>query len=66
MSLRKKMARPTPLLALRVDVLSRDFERLELPTPSIDGTGKRKVDGELAATRLGSTATEKWANVRAL
>lgn len=29
-----------------------------------DGTGKRKVDGSLAATRLGSTATESWANER--
>ena len=29
-----------------------------------DGTGKRKVDGSLAATRLGSTATEAWSNER--
>ena len=50
-----------PLLALSADVLANDFGRLVvLP---VDGTGKRKVDGELAATRLGSTATEKWANV---
>ena len=31
---------------------------------STEATGKRKVDGSLAATRLGSTATEAWANER--
>ena len=31
---------------------------------SIDATGKRKVDGSKAATRLGSSATEKWGNER--
>ena len=30
----------------------------------VSGTGKRKVDGELAATRLGQPATEKWTNER--
>ena len=29
-----------------------------------DATGKRKVDGSLAATRLGQTTTERWANER--
>ena len=31
---------------------------------SIEATGKRKVDGSKAATRLGSSATEKWGNER--
>ena len=31
---------------------------------STEAPGKRKVDGSLAATRLGSTATERWANER--
>ena len=30
----------------------------------IAGTGKRKVDGELAETRLGRPATQRWANER--
>ena len=30
----------------------------------IAGTGKRKVDGELAATRLGKPVTVRWANER--
>lgn len=54
----------TPFLPLSIDSLQASFARsvsLTLPT---DGTGKRKVDGTLAATRLGSTATEKWANER--
>ena len=29
-----------------------------------DATGKRKVDGSLAATRLGQTTTQRWANER--
>ena len=35
-----------------------------LKTEDIDGTGKRKVDGSLAATRLGQSTSEKWANER--
>jgi hypothetical protein len=31
---------------------------------SIEATGKRKVDGSKAATRLGSSATETWGNER--
>ena len=31
---------------------------------AIEGTSKRKVDGSLAATRLGSSTTERWANER--
>jgi len=30
----------------------------------IDATRKRKVDGSLAATRLGQTTTQRWANER--
>ena len=30
----------------------------------IEGTGKRKIDGSKAATRLGSSATQSWANDR--
>ena len=30
----------------------------------IAGTGKRKADGELAATRLGKPVTDRWANER--
>ena len=52
------MAPPVPLLALRLEALSYDIDRLDLRSPPVDGTGKRKVDGELAATRLGSTATD--------
>ena len=33
-------------------------------TMSIAGTGKRKIDGSYAATRLGQTITSKWANER--
>ena len=33
-------------------------------TLDISGTGKRKINGEYAATRLGSAMTEKWANER--
>ena len=33
-------------------------------TVSIGGSGKRKVDGEYAATRLGNAMTGKWANER--
>ena len=33
-------------------------------TLDIAGTGKRKIDGEYAATRLGSAMTNRWANER--
>ena len=33
-------------------------------TMSIAGTGKRKVDGSYATTRLGQTITSRWANER--
>ena len=31
---------------------------------SIDGTGKRKLDGEYADTRLGKSVSLRWANER--
>ena len=33
-------------------------------TVDIAGTGKRKIDGECAATRLGGAMTSRWANER--
>ena len=33
-------------------------------TMSIAGTGKRKIDGSYATTRLGQTITSRWANER--
>jgi len=35
----------------------------ELPVPT-DGTGKRKIDGNYAETRLGKAVTSRWANER--
>ena len=53
-----------PLVALSTDSLADAFaRRLALVTPTA-GTGKRKVDGSKAATRLGSTVTEAWCNER--
>ena len=40
------------------------FAELFRHTASIEGTGKRKVDGEYAATRLGKPATTEWLNER--
>ena len=37
---------------------------LFLKSIDIGGTGKRKVDGELAETRLGRPATQRWSNER--
>jgi hypothetical protein len=55
-------ARMLPVLPLSTDALAAAVEeRLVLDT---DATGKRKVDGRLAATRLGQSATERWANER--
>jgi len=53
-----------PLLALPIDALSDAFSAALTTGEAVDATKKRKVDGTLAATRLGSTATEKWANER--
>ena len=63
-----------PLLALplgappaaSVEALAVELSRLLRPdTADVDvNTGKRKVDGSRAATRIGVTATERWANER--
>ena len=63
-----------PLLELRlgappagtaVDALASDFSRLLRSHADVGvNTGKRKADGSRAATRIGATATEKWANER--
>ena len=51
-----------PILPLSTDALTDALdEHLVLET---DATGKRKVNGELAATRLGQSASERWANER--
>ena len=52
--------------ASAVDLLAADLSRLlRADTADVDvNTGKRKVDGTRAATRIGATATEKWANER--
>ena len=53
-----------PILTLSTTDLLHPFETvLSLHVP-IDATGKRKVDGSKAASRLGSSATEKWSNER--
>ena len=46
----------------RLDVVL--FADLFNRSASIDGTGKRKADGEYADTRLGKPATLKWAHER--
>ena len=53
-------ARPPPSNRLDVALLPVLFHRCV----SIDGTGKRKIDGEYAETRLGKSVTLKWANER--
>ena len=56
-----------PLLPMDPLELAHAFDRTLSFTDhvmSIDATKKRKVDGTLAATRLGQAATEKWANER--
>jgi hypothetical protein len=52
--------------ASAVDSLAVDLSRLLRPDAAdVDvNTGKRKVDGSRAATRIGATTTERWANER--
>ena len=57
-----------PFLNLSIDALARTIDAA-LPhrwrrDRRFDATKKRKVDGTLAATRLGSTATERGCNER--
>ena len=53
MSVRQRKTEQLPSLAL-----------LFHQTVDISGTGKRKIDGEYAASRLGSAMTNRWANER--
>ena len=55
-----------PLLALPIDALADAFGTAVSTTSEAIGvnTGKRKVDGGLAAARVGQTTTERWANER--
>ena len=53
------------LTATAVDALASDFSRLLRSLADVDvNSGKRKVDGSRADTRIGVTATERWANER--
>ena len=47
-----------------IDGITDQLSRLNAEGEDIDATGKRKVDGSLAATRLGQTTSERWANER--
>ena len=62
MSLRS--ARVPAQMARRSTVESRLFCRLFAEMAHIDTTGKRKVDGSLARTRLGKQMDNRWANER--
>jgi hypothetical protein len=53
-----------PILTLSTTDLLHPFETVLSLHVSIDATGKRKIDGSKAASRLGSSATEKWGNER--
>ena len=48
----------------QLDDVTHSLSRLIVDEESIGGTGKRKVDGSLAATRLGQTTSQRWANER--
>ena len=46
-------------------LLAADLDELLRLNADVDvNTGKRKVDGSRAATRVGNTTTERWANER--
>ena len=53
-----------PILTLSTTDLLHPFDSLLSLHMSIEATGKRKVDGSKAATRLGTSATETWGNER--
>ena len=57
---RTRMSTP-PLPAL--DALAFSKLRIHETTPT-EGTGKRKIDGSYAVTRLGKALTPRWANER--
>jgi hypothetical protein len=53
-----------PVVAANIDRLSDQFSHLKSEEDTDVNTGKRKVDGSLAAARVGQTTTERWANER--
>ena len=53
-----------PLLHIATHTVSDEFCNRFAQAASTAGTGKKKVDGTLAATRLGSASTIGWANER--
>ena len=64
MSLRPAASRDAVVAHARVDVEAALFAALFRHAASIEGTGKRRVDGEYAATRLGKPVTTQWLNER--
>ena len=56
--------KPKPIAtAVSIEGLTDGFSYLGMEDDT-DATGKRKVDGNLAATRLGQTTTQRWGNER--
>ena len=56
--------KPKPIAtAASIERLADGFSYMGMEDDT-DATGKRKVDGSLAATRLGQTTTQRWANER--
>ena len=56
--------KPKPIAtAASIEGLTDGFSYLGMEDDT-DATGKRKVDGNLAATRLGQTTTQRWGNER--
>ena len=64
MSLRPAAATPAVRALAKVEVETILFSELFDRAASIEGTGKRKVDGEYAATRLGKPVSTQWLNER--
>ena len=65
MSLRHRactLSKPRPLPPSRLEIAL--FAGLFHRGASIDGTGKRRLDGEYADTRIGKSVSLKWANER--
>ena len=48
----------------QLDEVTHSLSRLIVEDEPIDGTGKRKVDGSRAFTRLGQSTSQRWANER--
>ena len=62
----QRPAAPRPVVAARArpDVEAALFAALFHRAASIEGTGKRRVDGQYASTRLGKPVTTLWLNER--